>query len=121
MGKKRLKSGPTLWLYHMTSRESANLIKKAGGKMVRGAMGHAGGGIYFGLTAQDCVRKAKSKGVILKCRVQIGTPFEKDEKTDHTFARLIKAKKDCVWGKIGYFTKSYVIFSWDQVEVAAEV
>lgn len=119
--QKRLNNGKTLWLYHITSKSSADLIKKAGGKMVRGACGNAGGGIYFGLTAQDCVKKAQSKGVILKCRVQVGSPYAKDNCEDHSFAKLIKDKKDCVWGKIGYSTKSYIIYSWDQVQVAAEV
>lgn len=119
--QKRLNSGPTLWLYHITSKESAALIKKAGGKMVRGAYGNAGGGIYFGLSAEDCLKKAQSKGVILKCRVQIGKPLEKDNCASHSFAKLIQEKKDCVWGKIGYSTKSYIIYSWDQVQVAAEV
>lgn len=119
--QKRLNSGPTLWLYHITSKASAELIKKAGGKMIRGAYGNAGGGIYFGLSAQDCVKKALSSGVILKCRVQIGKPLDKDSLAKHSFASLIKNKKDCVWGKIGYSTKSYIVYSWDQVQVAAEV
>jgi len=119
--QKRLDKGKTLWLYHITSAASAALIKTAGGKMVRGAHGNAGGGIYFGLTAQDCVKKAQSKGVILKCRVQIGEPLDQDNCSGHTFAKLIKSKKDCVWGKIGYSTKSYIVYSWDQVQVACAV
>jgi len=119
--QKRLDSGKTLWLYHITKPASAALIKKAGGKMVRGAYGNAGGGIYFGLSAKDCVQKAKHKGVILKCRVQIGQPLDEDKCSGHNFAKLIKSKKDCVWGKIGYKTKSYILYSWDQVSVACAV
>jgi len=119
--QKRLSSGKPLWLYHITDRKSANLIKQAGGKMVRGAGGNAGGGIYFGLSAEDCERKSQHSGVILKCRVQVGNPFAKDKCTNHSFAKLLKDKNDCVWGKIGYDTKSYIIYSWDQVQVAAEV
>jgi len=119
--QKRLNSGKTLWLYHITDRKSADLIKQAGGKMLRGAGGNAGGGIYFGLSAEDCERKALHSGVILKCRVQVGKPFSKDACTNHSFAKLLKAKQDCVHGKIGYSTKSYIIYSWDQVQVAAEV
>jgi len=66
-------------------------------------------------------RKAQHSGVILKCRVQVGKPFAKDKCTNHSFAKLLKDKNDCVWGKIGYDTKSYIIYSWDQVQVAAEV
>merc|ERR1719469_1085259 len=119
--QKRLDEGPALWLYHITSRASADLVKSAGGKMVRGAYGNAGGGIYFGLDAKDCLKKAQHKGVILKCRVQIGTRLDDDTLTKHTFANLLKAKRDCVWWTVGYKTKSYIIYSWDQVQVAAEV
>lgn len=119
--QKRLDAGKTLWLYHITDREKANLIKKSGGKMLRGMTGNAGGGVYFGLSAKDAAGKALSSGVILKCRVQVGSPLSHDKCAGHTFAKLIKQKKDCVWGKIGYKTKSYIVYSWDQVQVAAEV
>merc|ERR1712032_585279 len=79
------------------------------------------GGIYFGLSPADCSSKALHHGVILKCRVQIGLALKHDKCKDHTFASLIKEKRDCVWGNIGYKSKSYIIYSWDQVQVAAEV
>eukprot|EP00927_Polykrikos_kofoidii_P058679 TRINITY_DN5334_c0_g1_i2.p1 TRINITY_DN5334_c0_g1~~TRINITY_DN5334_c0_g1_i2.p1 ORF type:complete len:336 (-),score=65.94 TRINITY_DN5334_c0_g1_i2:158-1165(-) len=117
----RLNSGKTLWLYHITDKESAALIRDAGGKMLRGSGGNAGGAIYFGLSAKDAAGKALHHGVILKCRVSIGSAMDHDKLKGHTFAGLIKKKHDCVWGKIGYKTKSYIVYSWDQVSVAAEV
>lgn len=119
--QKRLDEGKTLWLYHITDRNSADKIKGAGGKMLRGGGGNAGGGIYFGLSPADCMKKALHHGVILKCRVQIGFALKHDKCKSHDFASLIKEKRDCVWGNIGYGTKSYIIYSWDQVQVAAEV
>jgi len=119
--QKRLDQGKTVWLYHMTSRENADLIKNAGGKMIRGAGGNAGGGIYFGTSPNDCWWKAMSRGVILKCRVQIGYGLGHNACKDHTFADLVKDCKDCVWGHVRYLTKSYIVYSWDQIQVAAEV
>lgn len=119
--QKRLDEGRTLWLYHITDRESADKIKAAGGKMLRGGGGNAGGGIYFGLSPADCSSKALHHGVILKCRAQIGLALKHDKCKNHTFASLIKERRDCVWGNIGYKSKSYIIYSWDQVQVAAEV
>jgi len=128
--QQRLEKGRHLWLYHITDESSALLIQQAGGKMIRGKSGNVGGGIYFGTSPKDCITKTlhgadKSKqqltGACLKCRVKVGDVLDQDSCTQMTFAKLIKQKKDTYWGTIGYTTKSYVVYSWDQVQVASRV
>jgi hypothetical protein len=55
----RLDQRPTLILYHACSRRTANLIKKCGGKFLRGQGGVAGGGIYFSQTVRETWWKAE--------------------------------------------------------------
>jgi hypothetical protein len=120
--QQRLDTGKTLWLYHETDRTSAELIKAAGGKMIRGTDGVGGGGIYLGLSASDCREKSLHDCVILKCRVKIGEVLNGDDmNSTWTFAKLICQGKDTLWLRLCYGSKSYVVHSWDQVQVAGEV
>lgn len=80
---KRLDEGPTMILYHKTSKTVADSVKGAcKGKMIRGDFfdkaGAAGGGIYAGHTARECSWKYEAKGptTTLKLRCQMGTALE---------------------------------------------
>ena len=61
-------------LYHVTSKESADLIFKEH-KFIRGSKGMFGGGIYFAESVKSAVYKAehgKAGGVAIKCKVFLG-------------------------------------------------
>ncbi|EDQ91212.1 uncharacterized protein MONBRDRAFT_31459 [Monosiga brevicollis MX1] len=69
--KKRLRDGEKKTLYHQTSRDVAELIKKTQ-EMKPGQVGLAGGGIYFALSPEDTHGKAQHLGPILECTVYLG-------------------------------------------------
>lgn len=58
-------------LFHQTSIENAKEICKSK-TMKLGSNGICGAGIYFAEYAMDTFRKARNKGVILECRVDLG-------------------------------------------------
>jgi large subunit ribosomal protein L40e len=57
-------------LYHCTSRECAVSIQRHGFRC--GSQCLAGGGIYFAESVADASRKARNKGVVLECEVDLG-------------------------------------------------
>ncbi len=57
-------------LYHCTSHSNAASIKRNGFRCGSGGM--AGGGIYFAESISDASRKAREKGVVLECEVDLG-------------------------------------------------
>eukprot|EP00930_Biecheleria_cincta_P081829 TRINITY_DN7121_c0_g1_i1.p1 TRINITY_DN7121_c0_g1~~TRINITY_DN7121_c0_g1_i1.p1 ORF type:complete len:272 (-),score=30.72 TRINITY_DN7121_c0_g1_i1:55-870(-) len=81
---KRLDEGPTMILYHKTSKVVAESVKtQCKGKMIRGDFfdkaGAAGGGIYAGHTARECSWKYEALGAetrTLKLRCQMGNALE---------------------------------------------
>ena len=58
--KQRLQNYGTQILFHGTTEESAEQILSTG-KMLRGGVGYAGGGIYFAQSEEDAVRKNRKK------------------------------------------------------------
>ncbi|KAI9362573.1 hypothetical protein DFJ73DRAFT_812909 [Zopfochytrium polystomum] len=73
--KMRLEVSRCSWrvltLYHQTDKRAARLIL-ASRKFKPGRDGIAGGGIYFADSPQATYRKAHSRGVILRARVNLG-------------------------------------------------
>jgi len=83
-------------LYHCTSREHADSIKRYGFRC--GSGGLAGGGIYFAESAGDASRKAHNKGVVLECEVNLGKTWSLDFNGDSnmTLSRLNSMGYDSV-------------------------
>ena len=63
--------GRQMQLFHMTSEDKCRAIV-ASNKMLPGSRGMFGAGIYFCDKARDCLGKAHSTGVTLRCLVQLG-------------------------------------------------
>ena len=63
--------GRRMELFHMTSEDNCRAIISSK-RMLPGSGGMFGAGIYFCDNKQDCLYKARSKGVTLRCLVQLG-------------------------------------------------
>lgn len=129
----RLEEGETVVCYHQLTRELADKVKAAGGKMIRGQQGVAGAGIYFAHTPQETEWKARKRGVVLRCEVKVGAVKELPRHGDRkaTFASLVREGKDSVLIKRGICQRpgqglgkpsgnEIVVYSWDQVRVIGE-
>lgn len=60
-----------IFLYHVTSEDSANSIWKLRA-MIPGSSGYFGAGIYFGENEQESLAKAHYKGATIVCEVKVG-------------------------------------------------
>jgi len=108
-------------LYHLTAQGED--IRK-NGEMLRGQKGAVGGAIYFAATERECVRKAKSRGWIVKARVLTGKRkvihYERGmDLPDLTFRSLRSAKYDSVELRGFNSGTEYVVYSKEQVEILA--
>lgn len=134
----RLQNGMCRKLYHQTSKTTAQRIYVAGGKMVRGSGGVAGGGIYFAESARETEWKWEAKDpsepVVLECEVRVGTVKEVGRDGDRgiTFASLASEDLDSVLCDRGKCEvegphkgkpsgNEVIVYSWDQVRVLREV
>jgi ubiquitin C len=107
-----------LRLYHCTSRENAEQIKRYGFRC--GVGGLAGGGIYFAECAADASRKAHNSGVVLECEVDLGRMRSLDHNGDSsmTLSRLNMMGFDSV--SIARFGTEYCIYEPHRARVVRE-
>ena len=106
----------TASLYHETSEENAKKILKSG-RMYRGILGWAGGGIYFATSKDAAHTKSRNNGVMLSATVLLGNVkhvagSESDISTIH-FRSLIREGFDSVCIDPA---QEYVVYNCDQVE-----
>ena len=102
-------------LFHMTSEENCRAIITSG-KMLPGSKGMFGAGIYFCDNPADCVGKAHSTGVTLRCLVRVGRSLI-CERADSTLCMDKVRQRGCTSVKApgGYAVRrdEYAVFeSW---------
>jgi hypothetical protein len=105
-------------LFHMTSEENGRAIV-ASGKMLPGSKGMFGAGIYFCDNPADCVGKAHSTGVTLRCLVRVGRSLI-CERADSTLCMAKVRERGCTSVKApgGYAVRrdEYAVFEPWQVQ-----
>lgn len=110
--------GRVITLFHATCPDKAKEIAKSG-KMMRGAKGMFGGGIYFALSAEIATHKAKNKGATIEAEVRLGYSliYRKAMKS-MTYASL-RYECNSVQGEGCVSKPEYVVYNYAQVNIKA--
>lgn len=129
--KERLSECGTITLFHATLASSAEVIEREG-RLLRGTVGIAGGGIYFATSQTLAVHKCRAKFssktcsyregvVVFECRVRLGKrKCVKRKSEDITFSELLRAGYDST--EIIFLpTVEYAVYNSDQCEIVRRI
>lgn len=110
-------------LYHVTSSAAADSIR-ATGRMLRGADGAYGGGIYFCEEASHCNSKAKAQKPwkLITCKVRLGKMKEVTQTGKYDYSGLVNEGYQSVYTRIGpsgdpNSKPEYVVYCLNQIEL----
>jgi len=113
----------TVTLYHGTSEDSAKAIARSR-KMLRGKVGYNGGGIYFGKSKRDCLKKmlhGRSNPYFVTAKVNMGKALiVRSGAEKFTYRGLKRRGFDSVYAERNTGPE-YIVYNWSQVEIVTIV
>jgi hypothetical protein len=102
-------------LYHCTDQSSADSICSSNFRC--GSDGITGGGIYFAVSVEDASRKARRKGVVLECEVDLGSVLDVEFNGDSSLNLARVRARGCNSVRIPRNGTEYCVYEPSRVRV----